>query len=168
MDIPDPRPGLVIRYGYLWRDEHQRGIDEGSKDRPCAIVVAVSPAAGRKRVVVVPITHTPPRANSGEIAVPSLTARRLGLDDRPQWIVTGEVNVFTWPGPDIRPAPGSNPISIAYGQLPHGLTTQLINRVREHVRQRSAASVERDEGPAIRCVDQPTELVRGPEDKLDQ
>jgi len=30
--------------------------------------------------------------------------RWIGLDDRPQWIYTDEVNVFVWPGPDLRPA----------------------------------------------------------------
>lgn len=145
MDIPDPQPGLVIRYAYLWRDEQQRGSDEGWKDRPCAIVLAVAKADGATRVVVAAITHTPPQAGTGAIAVPTLTAKRLGLDDVPQWIVSHEFNIFTWPGPDIRPAPGSNPPSIAYGQLPHGLTTQLINQAREHVRQRTNITVERDE-----------------------
>ena len=40
MSLPTPRPGLVIRYAYLWADEHRRGAEEGLKDRPCAIVAA--------------------------------------------------------------------------------------------------------------------------------
>jgi hypothetical protein len=145
VDVPDPQPGLVIRYAYLWRDEHRRGLEEGRKDRPCAIVLAVEQAEGAKRVVVAAITHTPPQAGTSAIAVPPLTSKRLGLDDAPKWIVTQEFNIFTWPGPDIRPAPGSNPPSIAYGQLPHALTTQLINQAREHVRHRTSVAVERDE-----------------------
>jgi hypothetical protein len=140
VDIPDPQPGLVIRYAYLWRDEQRRGFEEGRKDRPCAIVLAVARAEGRPRVVVAAITHTPPAAGTGAIAIPPLTAKRLGLDEVPH-----ELNIFTWPGPDIRPAPGRHPASIAYGQLPHGLTTQILNQARAHVQQRSAVTVERDD-----------------------
>ena len=147
MNIPDPQPGLVIRYAYLWRDEQRRGLDEGQKERPCAIVLAVAKTDGAARVVVAAITHAPPAAGSGAISIPPVTAKRLGLDEVPQWIVTHELNIFTWPGPDIRPAPGSNPTSIAYGQLPQRLTTQLINQTRAHIAQRRAVAVERDDAP---------------------
>jgi hypothetical protein len=30
----------VIAYAYLWAREHRRGLEEGRKDRPCAIVAA--------------------------------------------------------------------------------------------------------------------------------
>ena len=84
VDIPDPQSGLVIRFGYLWRDERDRGREESSKDRPSAVVMAFSEADGRKRLAVVPITHRKPDARSGAIPVPPATARRLGLDDVPQ------------------------------------------------------------------------------------
>jgi hypothetical protein len=38
---PVPRPGLVIRYSYLWESEVRQGREEGTKDRPCAIVLVV-------------------------------------------------------------------------------------------------------------------------------
>ncbi|MGH8294414.1 MAG: hypothetical protein ACRETZ_02760 [Steroidobacteraceae bacterium] len=41
MSFPDPRPGLVIRYAYLWKREHDAGREEGSKGRPCAIVLSI-------------------------------------------------------------------------------------------------------------------------------
>lgn len=41
MSLPRPQPGLVIRYAYLWKREYDQGRDEGSKDRPCAIVMTV-------------------------------------------------------------------------------------------------------------------------------
>ena len=47
VEIPDREPGLVIRYAYLWRSEHMRGLEEGRKDRPCAIVLAVAKKRGR-------------------------------------------------------------------------------------------------------------------------
>jgi hypothetical protein len=145
VDIPEPEAGLVIRYAYLWRDEQRRGLEEGQKDRPCAIVLAVARAEGSQRVVVAAITHSPPHAGTAAIRLPPQTAKRLGLDDEPQWIVTHEINVFTFPGPDIRPVPSSQPPSIAYGYLPHGLTAQLISQVRENVHQRTSVTIERDE-----------------------
>lgn len=41
MSLPEPHPGLVIRYAYPWKREFDEGHEEGSKDRPCAIVVTV-------------------------------------------------------------------------------------------------------------------------------
>jgi len=45
MSLPIPKPGLVIRYSFLWNNEKAKGTVEGSKDRPCAIVVAVKRTA---------------------------------------------------------------------------------------------------------------------------
>ncbi|WEK06193.1 MAG: hypothetical protein P0Y65_08085 [Candidatus Devosia phytovorans] len=36
--------------------------------------------------------------------MPAKLARHLGLDDGPKWIYCDELNVFAWPGPDLRPA----------------------------------------------------------------
>jgi hypothetical protein len=41
MPIPNPEPGLVISYAYLWHHEHRAGREEGQKDRPSVIVLAV-------------------------------------------------------------------------------------------------------------------------------
>ena len=46
MTFPSPQPGLVIRYSYLWRREAAAGREEGVKDRPCAVIVAVTDEAG--------------------------------------------------------------------------------------------------------------------------
>ena len=40
MTCPAAKPGLVIRYSYLWYREHLEGREEGQKDRPCAIIAA--------------------------------------------------------------------------------------------------------------------------------
>lgn len=142
MEVPEPKPGMVIRYSYLWRDEAMRGRDEGVKDRPCAIVLAVK-RGPRTRVVLAPITHTPPEPDSGAVELPAQTAKRIGLDEEPQWIVTREVNSFTWPGPDIRPVSEGGPW--LFGQLPYGLAKQAIERVREHYLEKRLDRVERDE-----------------------
>jgi len=34
MALPDPQPGLVISYSYLWHHEHRAGREEGLKSRP--------------------------------------------------------------------------------------------------------------------------------------
>lgn len=59
MALPVPQPGLVIRYSYLWHAEHEQGQEEGSKDRPCAIVLTYREEHGDTIVTVVPITLRP-------------------------------------------------------------------------------------------------------------
>lgn len=118
MALPEPVPGLVICYSYLWHDERRRGVDEGRKDRPCAIVVARVDEAGETSILVVPITHTEPPAERHPVALPRTVKRRLGMDDRPSWIVTDELNQFTWPGFDLRPISRQTPDVFHFGVLP--------------------------------------------------
>ena len=81
MQIPDPVPGLVIRYSYLWSHEAKAGHEEGSKDRPCAVLLATTNKAGAKMVPILPVTHTPPSDTSLAVEIPHATKVRLGLDD---------------------------------------------------------------------------------------
>jgi hypothetical protein len=55
--LPAPHPGLVIRYAYLWKSEHDQGREEGGKDRPCAIVMTVTDEEGALQVLVLPISQ---------------------------------------------------------------------------------------------------------------
>jgi hypothetical protein len=55
--FPTPTPGLVIRYSYLWRSEYLRGQEEGVKDRPCAVLLAVTDDEGEQKVIVLPVTR---------------------------------------------------------------------------------------------------------------
>lgn len=128
MSLPTPRPGLVIRYSYLWAREHDDGREEGVKDRPCAVLLATRNDKGDLRVIVLPITHTPPRDAGNAIEIPAATKRRLGLDDDQSWIVLTEGNAFAWPGPDLRFAPGGGPESVALGFLPAGLINAMRDR----------------------------------------
>jgi hypothetical protein len=69
MPIPNPEPGLVI--SYLWHYEHQAGREEGQKDRPSVIVLAVEREAGEATVVtVLPITHSPPADPASALKIP--------------------------------------------------------------------------------------------------
>lgn len=101
MRSPDPQPGLVIRYAYLWRSQEELGREEGAKDRPCAIVLATRRGGDTLMVVVAPITHVPPRDPLGGVEIPAAVKARLKLDAARSWIITTEVNVFGWPGPDV-------------------------------------------------------------------
>lgn len=105
--LPEPEVGLVISYSYLWKEEEERGLVEGRKDRPCAIVLAVdhpSPELdGRKQVAVVPITHSLPQDLNVAVEIPLRVKQHLGLDSERSWVILDEVNVFTWPGFDLRP-----------------------------------------------------------------
>jgi uncharacterized protein YifN (PemK superfamily) len=118
MALPEPAPGLVICYSYLWHDEHRAGIEEGRKDRPCAVVVARTDEAGDTAVLVVPITHTQPAADRHAIELPIAVKRRLGLDELPSWIITDELNRFIWPGFDLRPISRQAPDKFHFGFLP--------------------------------------------------
>lgn len=139
-----PVPGQVIRYSYLWADEHGRGHEEGAKDRPCVIVLAVEDMQdGNELVTVLPVTHSPPANSTLSIEVPPTTKRRLGLDDERSWIVFSEANRFVWPGPDIRFLPGRR--TIVYGELPNKLFEMTKQRFLLALRARNTSLVPRTE-----------------------
>jgi hypothetical protein len=73
---------------------------------------------GDREVLVLPITHSPAADSADAIEIPTITKNRLGLDSERSWIVITEANEFIWPGPDLRPVPGRNVSTIAYGVLP--------------------------------------------------
>ena len=143
MALPEPVPGLVIRYAYLWHDEARQGREEGTKDRPCAVVLALRREEGGTTVVVAPITHSPPRDARSGVEIPAATKRRLGLDEAPSWIVTDDVNAFPWPGPDLRPIPGEEPSRFAHGLLPATLTERMLASIRANARARHLARTPR-------------------------
>jgi hypothetical protein len=145
----EPKPGLVIRYAYLWREQAEAGRDEAVKDRPCAVVLATKRSGGSTIVVVAPITHAPPRDARFGVAIPASAKARLGLDDEPSWVVTTDLNYFTWPGPDIRPVdPRSPGRGFAYGQLSEKLTNAILGNVRDRLRDGQAKTTSRNE-PAL-------------------
>jgi hypothetical protein len=128
VSLPVPHPSRVIRYAYLWYDEHVRGQEEGIKDRPCVIVLAKHSAGENTMVTVAPITHTPPLHPEEAVEIPLPTKQRLGLDTARSWVMVNEVNRFLWPGPDIRPIPERSG-TFAYGDLPPALFRQMKERL---------------------------------------
>jgi hypothetical protein len=145
MPFPQPAPGLVIRYSYLWREEQQRGQEEGAKDRPCAVILVTTDEQGDQVVTVLPITHTPPSNPLLAVEVPPATKRRLGLDDDRSWIVLTEANRFVWPGPALRYTQPGDLSSVAYGLLPRALFKEVATRFCELVTARQARLVQRTE-----------------------
>jgi hypothetical protein len=145
MDFPKPRPGLVIRYSYLWSAERDKGREEGSKDRPCAVILVLRSVDNRERAVVLPITHAPPRDPDFALEIPAETKKRIGLDADRSWIVLSEINRFTWPGPDLRPAANGDLESVVYGTLPEHIIVKLRDRVLDILKRGRLSIVERSE-----------------------
>ena len=109
MALPEPQAGLVIRYSYLWHSEFLEGREDGVKDRPCAIVAAIKQDAdGDTRVLVLPVTHSPPAKGTPAVEIPATIKKRLKLDAERSWIVLSEWNEFVWPGPDLRRGAGGD------------------------------------------------------------
>lgn len=145
MSWPDPQPGLVIRYSYLWERESASGREEGAKDRPCAVVITLRDEGGRTRVYALPITHTAPAKADDAIEIPAVVKTRLGLDSEQSWIVLNEANFFAWPGPDLRFLPGMGPETAAYGFLPPTFFRVVLERFMKAARSGTAALVRRSE-----------------------
>jgi hypothetical protein len=123
--LPDPFPGVVLHYSYLWHDQQQQGLVEGTKNRPCVVVLAVTQDDGDTIVTVVPITHAPPANAAEAIEMPAVTKHRLGLDDARSWVVVSEANRFPWPGYDLHPVPEKGIYRYDYGVLPPGFFRQV-------------------------------------------
>lgn len=123
----EPKVGWLLSFSYLWADEFSQGVEEGAKNRPCALVAATRREDDRVVAIVVPVTHSPPADPNVAVEIPAATKARLGLDKERSWIVCDEANVFSWPGPDLRAAVGRTPASIWYGPLP----PKLFAAVRE-------------------------------------
>ena len=93
----EPKPGLVIRFDFLWKEEESAGHTDGRKDRPCAIILATRPKEGGTRdVILCPITHSPPQKSESAIEIPVKLARHLKLDDERSWIKTHQINTVEW------------------------------------------------------------------------
>jgi hypothetical protein len=135
---------LVISYGYLWASEYREGREEGVKDRPCVIIVAVQDDGGKYVVTVAPVTHSPPPRPDAGVEIPLATKQRLGLDSDRSWVIVSEINGFLWPGPDLRPLP-RDAARYDYGFIPPGLFRQILVRMRAQAADRQLRSVPRTE-----------------------
>jgi hypothetical protein len=143
LPYPAPKPGLVINYDYLWRDEHQDGALQARKTRPC-IIAAVQDTSDGQRVFVWPITHTRQPA----IDLPPKVAAHLGLDDQPQFIVANETNSFIWPGPDLQPRSDKKGADVYdYGEIPAKLFDAARTEFFKQLKLGAAGIVKREFDP---------------------
>ena len=66
--------------------------------------------------------------------VPPKLKRYLGLDDEPSWIYTDQLNIFVWPGPDLRPGEWLSTRPAASGTcVISPLPTDWFEEVKEHL-----------------------------------
>lgn len=141
MPLPDPKPGLVIRYDYLWTHEAAAGVDQG-KTRPACLVAAADPALRPRFVVLLPITHTPPSGDMAGIEIPPRVKQAIGLDDPPSWVIVSEHNVDEWPNGGLSPLPGQ-PGVFSYGFIPPGLFSLIKARFLELAHSKRSHTVRR-------------------------
>jgi hypothetical protein len=139
--LPEPKPGLIVRYDYLWMHEAAAGRDQG-KDRPACIVAATESLVRPRYVVLLPITHTPRSGDTVGIEIPARVKQAIGLDDAPSWVIVSEYNVDEWPNAGLSPVPG-RPGVFAYGFIPPGLFKQIKARFLELARQKKSEAVRR-------------------------
>jgi hypothetical protein len=139
--VPAAEAGLVVRYSYLWRYEADRGR-ENSKDRPACIVAAVAQDDGGKVVVLLPITHLPPAADTVAIEIPPRVKAHLGLDQERSWVIVSECNVDIWPSPDLVQIPGRSG-ACEYGYLPPRLFELIRDEFLNLVRRKRVITTRR-------------------------
>ena len=142
MPLPKPEPGLVLSYGYLWKWQDERGDDTGEKDRPCVIVLSTQNNDGDTVVLVVPVTSMRPRPDRRSVEIPAKVQAHLGLEGEQCWVITDEVNKFTWPGPDLSQIPGQ-PGKFHYGFIPPKLYVKIIDDCKNIAKARQLKSVTR-------------------------
>lgn len=141
MALPEPKPGLVIRYDYLWTREVSAGRDQG-KDRPACLVAASDSTRTPRFVVILPITHTPPDSDVVAVEIPPKVRRAIGLDDAPSWVIVSEHNVDEWPNGGLASIPG-RPGVFSYGFIPPGLFGQIKGEFLALVKRGRSARVRR-------------------------
>lgn len=144
--LPVPEPGAVLGYAYLWSHEADQGQEEGRKNRPCAVLLAIAGTDGRApRVAVLPITSSPPAAPGDAFEIAAATRARLGLNEAPCWVVITEANLFRWPGPDLRRLGRSGDASVLLGHLPKRFFDSIVAAVRKRNAEGRVRTITRTE-----------------------
>lgn len=141
MALPEPKPGLVIRYDYLWTEEAAAGREHG-KNRPACLVAASDTTFRPRFVVILPITHSAPTDATVGVEIPPKVRQAIGLDDEPCWVIVSEHNVDTWPNAGLQPLPGQ-PGIFAYGFIPPRLFARIKAAFLDLARHRRSAGVTR-------------------------
>ncbi len=125
MAFPKPRPGLVIGYDFLFREQADAGRENASKPHPAAIIL-IALQDVQIRVSLVAISHAPPSPKDAAFRLKLTPAecREMGLDAHDHWINLRDINAFDWPGYDlVRSAPGG---TFVYGAMSKGTFVRLV------------------------------------------
>ncbi len=142
MSLPDPEPGMMIQYAYLWARKAEQ--QAGEKDRP-SVVLSVGEDEDYNLVVrVAPVTHTAPLNPADGIPIPAETKKRLGLDGKEMWLMISEVNEFAWPGLDLRRVPDKFPRTYFYGHVPAKLLSEATTKMSRYESSGKLNAVPRD------------------------
>lgn len=141
MALPDPKPGLVVRYDYLWSREAAAGRDQG-KNRPACLVAASDGLANPRYVVLLPITHSPPDADTIGIEIPPRVKQAIGLDEAPSWVIVSEHNIDEWPNGGLSALPGRSGV-FSYGFIPPGLFAEIKAGFLRLAREKKSGAVRR-------------------------
>lgn len=136
MKIPPTAPiGSLIAYEFLWSSQSNTRED-GAKVYPTAVIIVRTDIGPRPLVYALGISHKPPLPDERAMEVPPKLARHLGLDDRQMWIYTNQLNVFTWPGPDLRPAEWlTSRVDARGGCVIGALPTDWFEKVKLHLKE---------------------------------
>ena len=128
MVLPKPRPGLVVGYDFLFREQVDAGMENAGKPHPAAIVI-VAEQDVQTRVSLVAISHAPPGPRQARhyLKLRPAECRQMGLDSGDHWVNLRDINSFDWPGYDLaRTAPGGN---FVYGRMSKGTFVRLVEAI---------------------------------------
>ncbi len=126
----------------------------GVKDRPCAIVLAVSAAQDRTGSSSCPSpTRRHSRLTRGSSCAPRPRPASGWTTNERSWPIMSEGNDFIWPGPDLRPVAGQGSESIAYvdggaSRRDHRRRCRLTHPMGGVLRRGGAAGPDRHAGPS--------------------
>ena len=141
MVLPDPKTGIVVRYDFVPSREGAAGRSH-RKDRPACIVAASDSLTRPRYVVLFPITHSPPDANTIGIEIPSKVKRAIGMDSAPSWVIVSEHNIDEWPNAGLSPMTAKSGV-FAYGFIPPGLFAQIKAKFLGLARDEKSGAVRR-------------------------
>ena len=115
-----PKRAEILHYCYLFAHEADKSRTEGAKDRPILVI-----NTDGNRYIVAAIT-TKGERNPDAIAIPENVARAANIAPGSS-VVVSEVNVFDWPGFDIRPF--TSKAGWVFGRMTPGFFNKIITEL---------------------------------------
>ncbi|WP_299592829.1 hypothetical protein [uncultured Tateyamaria sp.] len=136
MALPEPRPGLVVGYDFLFREQADVGMENANKPHPSAIILVVRKEL-QTRVSLLAISHAPPSPTEApyRLKLTSAECRQMGLDSGDHWVNLRDINSFDWPGYDLVPsAPGKQ---FVYGTMSRHTFIRIVEALKACAGRRS-------------------------------